>query len=307
MAGIRVFIASAAFVALCCGIASAWGLRGHQLLSGVAAAHFPPSLPAFLRTPQTARAIALLATEPDLIKGRDDAALTAATSPEHYLDLDDDGSVAGIPLASLPPTRPQYVAELERRGVDPYKAGFLPYAILEGYQRLAKDFALYRAYVATGERERAALRERIVVQDLGEFSHFVGDGSQPLHVTVHYNDGGAHAKFEEGVVERYVTRAAVAGDLQPARLLAANVLPSIERYLRETNAAYPQVYALYRSGRFRSDAGPLAARELARGAGFLDDLVETAWVRSEDEQVGYPAVHVRDLESHALPVSAFHE
>ncbi|TAM59137.1 hypothetical protein EPN52_08585 [bacterium] len=295
----RVLYASAIFVALCGGVATAWGARGHELISGIAAAHFSAQVPAFLHGAQAAQTIAILATEPDLIKGHDDEALTAQTSPDHYLDLADDGSVGGIALAALPPTRPEYVAALEHAGVDPYRVGFLPYAILEGYERLTKDFALYRAYRALGRGERVALRERITLQDLGEFSHFVGDGSQPLHVSVHYNDGGAHPKFEEGVVERYVTRQDVERELRPARLLPADVLPAIEAYLRTTNAAYRQVYARYHRGRFGADAGPLAAAELARGASFLDDLVYTAWVRSEDDSVGYPAVPVRSLESHA--------
>lgn len=302
---LRALYASAIFVALCCGSAAAWGARGHELISGIAAAHFPAQVPAFLRTPQAAATIAILATEPDLVKGRDDQALTAATSPDHYLDIADDGTVGGIPLGDLPPTRPAYVEALEHNGVDPYQTGFLPYAILEGYERLAKDFALYRAYRAIGRSDRAALRERITLQDLGEFSHFVGDGSQPLHVTVHFNDGGAHAKFEDGVVERYVARADVERDLRPAQLFPANVLPSIEAYLRATNAAYPKVYALYRHGRFGPDAGPLATAQIARGAGFLTDLVYTAWVRSDDESVGYPAVPVRALESHAARPGAF--
>jgi|SRR5579872_3092941 len=307
MRWLRWLCVSACFVMYCCDGAAAWGSRGHELLSAAAAAHFPAGLPSFLRTPQVEARIAILATEPDVIKGRDDAALTAATSPDHYLDVAADGTIGGIPLAHLPATRPEYVAALERNGVDPYHAGFLPYAILEGYERLEKDFALYRAYRATGRQERLALRESIIVQDLGEFSHFVGDGCQPLHVTTKYNEGGVHAKFEEGVVERYVTRAAIERAMRPARLLPPSLLGVIVAYLRESNADYPKVYARFRGGRFGADAGPLATEELARGASFLDDLVYTAWVRSEDESVGYPAVRVRDLESHSVPAGTSHD
>ena len=52
----------------------------------------------------------------------------------------------------------------------------------------------------------------LTLRDLGVWAHFVGDASQPMHVTVHYNgwgDGpnpegfvttaGLHAKFETGI------------------------------------------------------------------------------------------------------------
>ncbi len=77
-------------------------------------------------------------------------------------------------------------------GSDEYKAGYFPYSIIDGWQQLVKDFAYWRANAA-GEKfarndaQRAwfvrdrQTREQLTIRDLGYWSHFVGDASQPLH------------------------------------------------------------------------------------------------------------------------------
>src|SRR5439155_22990745 len=105
------------------------------------------------------------------------------------------------PLANLPTTRAAYEKALQAAGTDSWKAGYLPYSIVEGWQQLVKDFAYWRVDrvgEATSPRpeDRAwfaadrRLRESLIVRDLGVWSHYVGDASQPLHVTVHYNGWG---------------------------------------------------------------------------------------------------------------------
>jgi len=39
-------------------------------------------------------------------------------------------------------------------------------------------------------RSRPRLREKITLHDIGIWSHYVGDASQPLHVSVHLNGWG---------------------------------------------------------------------------------------------------------------------
>jgi hypothetical protein len=70
----------------------------------------------------------------------------AERDPGHYVDLADDGSVMGVlPLAKLPETRDGYDTELRAKGITQYKAGFPPYSIVDGWQRIRKDFAYWRA------------------------------------------------------------------------------------------------------------------------------------------------------------------
>src|SRR5262249_38707116 len=121
----------------------AWGSRGHEWLSGVAIDKLPRSVPAFVRT--ASAAIAAMSREPDLSKV---AGLThdAELNPGHYVRLADDGAVLGLlPLSELPETREQYDTLLRAKGSDQYKAGYLPYAIVIGWQQVRKDFAYWRA------------------------------------------------------------------------------------------------------------------------------------------------------------------
>src|SRR5262245_28383441 len=144
----------------CAGTAWGWGATGHEMVSGIAAELLPDTLPAFLRTPEVAAEIAVLGRELDRSKG---AGKThdAERDPGHYVDLDDEGSVFGVlPLSRLPPTREEYDTLLRQGGYTQYRAGYLPYSIVDGWLQLRKDFAYWRADVvgartATDPAERA--------------------------------------------------------------------------------------------------------------------------------------------------------
>jgi len=122
--------------------------------------------------------------------------------PGHYVDLADDGKVMGIlPLDRLPVTREEYDTQLRSGGSTQYQAGYLPYSIVDGWQQIRKDFAYWRAVVKGAEtavppEERAwfeadrRLREKLTLRDIGIWSHYVADASQPLHVSVHFNGWG---------------------------------------------------------------------------------------------------------------------
>jgi hypothetical protein len=50
-----------------------------------------------------------------------------------------------VPLAKLPLTREAYDTELRAKGFTQYRAGYLPYSIIDGWQQIRKDFAYWRA------------------------------------------------------------------------------------------------------------------------------------------------------------------
>jgi hypothetical protein len=123
----------------------AWGATGHEWVSGIAIEKLPDSVPAFVRTPEAAAETAVMGRELDRSKG---AGKThdAERDPGHYIDLFDNGDVMGVlPLAKLPDTREAYDTELRAKGFTQYKAGYLPYSIIDGWQQIRKNFAYWRA------------------------------------------------------------------------------------------------------------------------------------------------------------------
>src|ERR1700722_13461190 len=124
----------------------AWGSTGHRIINGDAVRTLPDGVPAFVRTPEAIAEITALGPEADRDKGagkpRD-----ADWDQAHFLDLEDDGTIGGtLPLAQLPPSREAYDTALRKgaKPTDEYASGYLPYEIVDGYQLLVKDFAIWR-------------------------------------------------------------------------------------------------------------------------------------------------------------------
>jgi hypothetical protein len=169
----------------------AWGNTGHRMLGEAAVRALPTEVPAFLRTAQAARDVGELSREPDRSKGSGKLH-DSDRDPGHFVDLDDDGKVlGGPPMVPLAATRAEYETQLRVAGIDQWKAGYLPYSIVDRWQQLTTDFAYWRVLKAAEAnpkwrahrawfKEDRARREALILKDLGELSHFVGDGSQPL-------------------------------------------------------------------------------------------------------------------------------
>ena len=301
----------------------AWGAIGHEWVSGIAIEKLPNSIPQFLRTPEAAAEIAVMGRELDRSKG---AGKThdAERDPGHYVDLADDAAAMGIvPLASLPDTREQYDTLLRAGGSTQYKAGYLPYSIVDGWQQIRKDFAYWRAAVkgaetATTAEERAwfeadrRLREKLTLRDIGIWSHYVGDASQPLHVSVHYNGWGnfpnpsgyttkkIHAYFEGEFVRRNLARAPVAAEVGAYQSCGCSIEERTKALLLASLAQVGLLYALEKEDGFkRGDQRGIvfATSRLAAGAQAARDMIVDAWLDSASTPVGYPMVNVRDIES----------
>lgn len=300
----------------------AWGATGHEWVSGIAVEKLPDSVPVFVRTPEAATEIAVMGRELDRSKG---AGKThdAERDPGHYVDLADDGSVEGIvPLEKLPVTREEYDTLFRASGKTQYKAGYLPYSIVDGFQQLRKDFAYWRALTKAIEtaqtpEERAWfeadrwLREKLILRDLGVWSHYGGDASQPLHVSVHYNGWGnypnpvgfttkkIHAYFEGEFVKRNLKRDAVSAEVGPYQPCGCSI-EERKALLLFSLAQVALLYALEKEGGFkRGDprGAAFATTRLAAGAQAVRDMVVQAWEESANTPVGYPMVNVRDIES----------
>ena len=307
----------------------AWGATGHRIIGELAAGSFPKEIPAFLRSRQAGAEIGLLAQEPDISRNAGQPH-DADSDPGHFVDVSDDGSILGGPkLSALPATRRDYDTALRAAGAEEYKAGFLPYNIMDGWQQLVKDFALLRRDMAaqkyarkfalTAAEKKAyaraqRVRQMLALRDLGVWAHYVGDASQPMHASIHYNgwgDGpnpegfvttpGLHAKFESDFVDAHVGEQDVASALRPYQACGCAIQQRTQAYLAATQAELVALYRLEKAGAFDA-ATPQAKRfaisRLAEGTAMLRDLVTDAWHASGEAVLGYKTkASIADLEA----------
>ena len=306
--------------------AHAWGATGHRIVGELGMEALPEELPAFLRTPQAVADVAELAREPDRWKGAGKLH-DSDRDPAHFIDVDDAGLImGGPPLAALPETRADYESALRAVGSDAWQAGYLYYALVDGWQQLMKDFATWRAVAAAEARtddpaRRAwyaadrARREALIVRDIGVFAHYVGDASQPLHVSVHFNGWGdypnphgftvaaIHNDTEGAFVKANVGADAVRARMAPRADCPCAMETRTVRYLQATAATVQPFYALEKQGGF-TGADPrgaeFAAGRLAAGAAELRDLLVHAWRASGRATFGWPPLSVADVESGAV-------
>ena len=303
--------------------ALAWGGMGHRIVGEAAQAALPAELPAFLRSREAILAAGELAREPDRSKGAG-RVHDQNRDAGHFVDLDDAGRVHGGPhITALPPTRADYEKAMQAVGMDSWKGGYLPYSIVDQSQQLAKDFAHWRAetYMLAHEKDRGrkawlkadrARREAQIFQTIGYLSHFVGDGAQPLHVTMHYNGWGdypnpagytndkVHGPFEGDLVLNNLKTTDVSPGMTPLAVCKLPIEACVALYLATTHTQVIPFYEMNKAGGMApgSRAGVEFARtRLAAGASELRDLIVWAWGASDSQSVGWTPVPLKDILS----------
>lgn len=328
-----------------------WGHTGHVEISRIAIDTLPDEIPSFVRNGLAEAAIGELGPEADeskttgIITGLSSSGniLTTRTAhdaerdPGHFIDIDDTGVVVGgvVPLINLPTTREAFDTE-QRTGAPAqtqYSGGYLPYQILDGFQQLRKDFAMWRAFRVglltsrkASDREyfltHLALREQLIIRDLGYWSHFVADASQPMHVSVHFNGWGnfpnpngfttapIHAPFEGSFVKNFIDFRKVAAAVRPYTDRGVTTMEQrVPLYLEETlSQVVPTYQAALQSGNDNyATAKPaevaIVTRQLAAGAAELRDEIVDAWTQSTSVTVGFPLVSVADILSGKVAVT----
>ena len=301
--------------------AFAWSNPGHRMIGQEAARALPPALPAFLRSPAGIEAIAELSREPDRSKASGKVH-DSNLDPAHFVDYEEDGRILGGPrLDALPPTRAAYETALRAAGQDSWKAGYLPYAIIEMYQQLVTDMGYWRMGVAAEGREKNKARrtwiradrlrrEQQMLGTIGHLSHYVGDGSQPLHVSAHYNGWGdypnpngystakVHAPFEDVFAADHVTPAMLRAGMAPLKTVEGQIEAHVAAYLLVAGREVVPFYELEKAGGFapRDPRGvAFATTRLAAGASELRDLIAQAWAESAKVKLGWPPVSVSEV------------
>jgi hypothetical protein len=265
----------------------AWGDEGHRYVNLVAAQKLPSDMPAFFRN--AVDRLSFLGPEPD--RWRDNrevySALREVNNPNHFIDIDNPET-----FKALPNDRYKYEEWMRAKGLNAKDIGFLPYAALEEFERLSVSFRLWRESRAVAER---AQLEANIVYYAGVLGHYIADGAQPLHATIHYNgwstswnpDGNTrdplHGRFEAEFVKARIK----AEDIRPLVKSAQRVQDPFSAIVKELLDSHDHVEAVYRMDKTSpwnaenrsSESKQFVAQRLAVAAQLLANLWYTAWSR----------------------------
>jgi hypothetical protein len=182
------------------------------------------------------------------------------------------------------------------KGVGLVDIGYLPYSIVEYYGKLRNAFRQWRKAATPEDREAA---RAAAVHYAGVMGHYVADGSQPMHLTIHFNgwadntpnpnnytkDRRLHGRYEAAYVDAAVQeRQVVAAGAQPPRRLT-DVFGSVKEYLRVSFSEIGPMYELEKTGEFnpenpRTKGTDFIVAQLARAGTMLGSLWYTAWLES---------------------------
>lgn len=270
-----------------------WGRDGHEMVGYAAAQHLPDDMPAFFR--DAADQLAWLNYDPDRWRNDRMVESNEAWQYDHFIDLE---AVPDFTLEAR--NRFMYLIALERSGIsNPEQMGLLPFRIIEMTQRLTQEFRQWRT--ESDPRVRQWLEQR-VINDAGILGHYVADGANPHHTTIHFNGWNAdspnpegytldrtfHRRFESDYVSSHIDRSQVVAAATAAAGEIADLRAGVLTYLRRTNSTVRRLYELEKqesfSERTQSPAHEaFTVERLAAGADMLRSIWYTAWRDSATE------------------------
>jgi hypothetical protein len=263
-----------------------WGDEGHRYVNLVAAGKLPADMPAFFKN--AAKQISFLGPEPDRWRDSNElySALRVANNSDHYLDIDNPES-----FKALPSDRYTYAEWIRARGLNADGIGFLPYSALEAFQKVSVSFRYWRQ---TRDPEEKAQIEQNIIYYAGVLGHYIADGAQPLHATIHYNGWSTswnpdeftreplHARFEAEFVKACIK----AEDIRPLVKSAQRLKDPFSAIMNELFDSHQHVETIYRMEKIspwdannRSvDSKQFVLQRLAVAAQLLANLWYTAWL-----------------------------
>jgi hypothetical protein len=259
----------------------AWWIKGHGTIAEAACKSLPDDMPPFFRA--AGKTLNYLAGEPDRFKNRTAEFLRPTEAPDHYIDLEEFGG------ETLPRERYKALDIARRRGVTPEKAGFLPYALMEHYERLTLAFADYRK-----QPDNEAIRLKCLVY-AGILSHYTGDSCMPLHSTRDYDgrpglDGqiqqkGIHAKIDGFPETHGFTAEELSREINPTKI--DDVWEHTLAIILDSYHNVEKCYEIDIAGGFDKPTPESRAFILIhcrRSTRFTADLWYNAWLRSASVQ-----------------------
>ena len=294
-----------------------WDYEGHRFVNQLALSTLPDNFPTFVKTPEARERIAFLAGEPD--RWRNTADLSHLNAPDHFIDLDELPDY-GLDANALTHFRYDFTAQLALaraahpdhfKPIDPEAnrdhtrqlVGFLPWAIVENFNKLKSSFSCLKAFEKQGGTpEEIANAQQNIIYIMGVMGHYVGDAAQPLHTTKHYNgwvgDNPQNYTREKihSHVDGYFRNLDAAGfesfktRLHPARLPAeeggakpGDTFNLVMAYILEQHKQVVPLYELEKAGKLfgegekGAEGRAFLTKQLLAGSQMLGDLWYAAW------------------------------
>jgi hypothetical protein len=269
-------------------VVRAWSAQEHRQITAAALRLLDPSVMAI--SGSESEMVARSSIQPDLMRPRQMPLLRELEAPRHYIDLE---LLQGRTLPESASDYLRLIFQLAEQGQGLLRpdwrletVGMLPYAVVEGTQRLAAIFAQLRR-----QPEDSNLRA-IAMYQAGILAHYAQDLCQPLHTTLHHDgraraDGsspGSGIHHQVDALLRTVDPGPVVGKSQGFDSLFTAVV----RELMQSHSQVDRVYALAGDlQRLQEDQGPSEAlaefggQRYERAVRFTADLMHTAWLESE--------------------------
>lgn len=285
--------------------AFSWGTRAHRVINSVAVQTLPDGGPGF-------DGPGFLKNYVDWIAGRASIPDTWRRPTEPFLKIDEDPNHGWFKeqfafMKEVPRSRYEFVLKLydeylRIKEKDPEQAklmnvrwtGTLPYAAVETYERIKTGMRIYRMQKA--QNQPTKLIEMDIAFYVGWLGHYIGDGAQPLHDTIHHDgwqgpnpneytrDPRVHGRFESAFVDLIELREEdILPRVQKPQTFT-DAFGAILAHLDQAASHVEEVYTLDKSGAL-ADKNNQAARQLvyervSSAAQMLRDLTWMAWVES---------------------------
>lgn len=302
--------------------AGAWDYEVHRIVNQLALASLPTNFPSFIQVSENRERVAFLAGEPDRWRNSTtaDLPLRHLNGPDHYIDIEELENY-GLKLENLNSLRYEYVGKLGAIRAtnanvfpeydstkDPDKVkllvGLLPWTITENYLKMKSGFSYLKAYEEAGTPAEITNAQQNIIYVMGVMGHYVGDASQPLHTTKHYNGWAGsnpngyttnktfHSWIDGGYLGKVgVDLDALTKQLRPARPLWPENLRGRKKTIFEINVEYigeqfkrvETLYELDKDGRLSAkgtkgmEGKEFLNQQLIIAGQMLGDLWLTAW------------------------------
>ncbi len=256
---------------LACAPALAWDSVTHREIAYLAIRALPPSplKDLFL---QNASRLQYFAVQPDVIRARYG---DESEKVRHYIDLEYYGAA---PFDVLVPERAAMIARFGKPTL--LRSGTLPWTIVDFSNEFEQEWP------------RGDCHE--LLRLAGFLAHYVGDASQPLHTTKHYDgyegDRGIHARVERAV-DLDIRQVSLTAEPRIHLMQIDSVWQTAIAEIRDSNSHIDELLQADRAARqhgsgtayeeaLMSRAGPMIEGQIARAASVLASIWLYEWRRA---------------------------